>query len=48
MTPCRKPVFMRLTLNEAKWIEFIRLASDRDPGPTLAAVQALRQALGRQ
>lgn len=48
MTHCRKPIFMRLTLNEAKWIEFIRLISDRDPEPTLAAVQALRQALDRR
>ena len=32
-----------LTKNEVGWIEFIRLLSDdRDPVPTLAAVQALR------
>lgn len=35
-----------LTEHEKGWIEFIRLiAGDRDPPPTLAAVQALRLAL---
>ena len=35
-----------LTENEAAWIEFIRLIScGTDPGPTLAAVQALCRAL---
>jgi hypothetical protein len=35
-----------LTEHEKGWIDFIRLiAKDRDPPPTLAAVQALGRAL---
>lgn len=35
-----------LTMNEMAWIEFLRLIScDRDPPPTLRAIQALRRAL---
>jgi len=37
---------MTLTANERAWIDFLRLiAEDRDPAPTLRAVQALRQEL---
>lgn len=33
--------------NERAWVEFIRgIEPDRDPGSTLAAVQALREVLG--
>lgn len=38
-----------LTEHEKGWVEFIRLiAGDRDPPPTLAAVQALHRVLRRE
>lgn len=40
------PEITELTGNERAWIGFLRLLSgDTDPVPTLARVQALRQAL---
>lgn len=38
-----------ITDNERAWIEIIRLASwDTDPPPTLATVQRVRKAFGRE
>lgn len=42
------PSYAPLTENELAWISMLRaIAGDSDPVPTLAAVQALRQALVR-
>lgn len=42
----RLPATTPLTENERAWIEMLRtIVGDRDPAPTLDAVQALRQVL---
>lgn len=40
------PSTAALTENERAWVDFLRMiVGDRDPAPTLAGVQALREAL---
>lgn len=42
----RLPSIAPLTENERAWIDMLRaIVGDRDPAPTLEAVQALRRAL---
>ena len=44
----RLPASTPLTENEHAWIEMLRaIVGDRDPAPTLDAVQALRRVLMR-
>jgi hypothetical protein len=43
---CKLPSYAQPTRNELAWISMLRaIVGDSDPVPTLAAVQALREAL---
>ncbi len=45
---CKLPSYAPPTQNELAWISMLRaIVGDRDPVPTLAAVQALRETLMR-